>query len=237
VFLKQPCARDAAWCVLTQKLDRICRLFRLTPRPDSASILLKVVAPNGQHPKVSAVVPDLQWHPKSIKWRQNIENRDQDTAQRRVPETTLRPRHRLKRPWSHLSLFLKDFGTFQASFWMTPGTASGTKFWYPPKAPRTRHNTEHLQWTCEKLQKKRTSKEVAENFRRTSENLQEMQRTYRELARNLPKTKSQKHERRIAFFDATAAATHAEQQNRGRRYSRLRTQINWLFVDRLTCRK
>ena len=34
-----------------------------------------------------------------------------------VPETTLRPRRRLKRSWSHFSWFLKDFRTLQASCW------------------------------------------------------------------------------------------------------------------------
>ena len=51
---------------------------------------------------------------------------------------------------------------------MTPGTASGTKFWYSPKAPHARHNAEHLQRTCKKLLKKRTSEKLAENLQTTN---------------------------------------------------------------------
>jgi len=41
-----------------------------------------------------------------------------------------------------------------------------------------------------------------------------MQRTFRELARNLPNN-TQNHKRLIAFSDATATATNAELHNQG----------------------
>ena len=102
-------------------------------------------------------------------------------------------------------------------FSMTLGIASYIKFWYSPKSPDTRNTAELLQRSLRETSKEENKQETCRELART---LQEMQRTFRALARKLPKTESQIHKRRIAFFDAIATATNAELQNRGRRYSR-----------------
>ena len=74
--------------------------------------------------------------------------------------------------------------------------------------------TEHLQRTCKKLLKMRTSKKLAENLQRTSKKLARKAKTLQRTSKN-PPNKSQNHKRQIACFDATATATNAELQNEG----------------------
>ena len=62
------------------------------------------------------------------------------------------------------------------------GIASCTKFWHSPKAPDARNNAEHLQRSCKKLLKKRTSKKLAENLQRTS---MKLDRTSKKLAKQI----------------------------------------------------
>ena len=73
------------------------------------------------------------------------------------------------------------------------------------------------------------SKQTARTSRKLQKHAEHLQRTSKKLARNAknlrrpsknPPNRSQKHKRHIACFDATAPATNAELQNRGRRCSR-----------------
>ena len=64
---------------------------------------------------------------------------------------------------------------------MTLGIASYIKFWYSPKPPDTRNNAELQQRSCKKLLKKKTSKKLANNLQRTSNQLAR-------YAKNLPKS-------------------------------------------------
>ena len=86
--------------------------------------------------------------------------------------------------WRNLAPFRPHFEWFS----MTLGTASGIEFSYSPKAPHTRHNTEHLQRTCKKLLKTRTSKKLAPS-KKLARNAKNLQRTSKKPAKQ--NTKSQ----------------------------------------------
>ena len=95
---------------------------------------------------------------------------------------------------SNLMQFRPHFGGYS----ITPGTASCIRLWYSPRALHTRHNAKHLQQTCKKLLKKRTSKRLAENLQRTSKkharNAKMLQRTSKNPAkRNLKITNGMLH--------------------------------------------
>ena len=73
---------------------------------------------------------------------------------------------------------------------MTPGTASCTKFSYSPKAPHARHNAEHMQRTCKKLLKKRTSKKLARTSKKLARNPKILQRISKKPAKQISKSQT-----------------------------------------------
>ena len=78
----------------------------------------------------------------------------------------------------------------------------------------------------ERRRRKRKARNLPRTCRELARSLQEMQRETSDNQQENCQTESLSHKRRTAFLDSSSAATNAEQQNRGRRYWRLRTQID-----------
>ena len=115
----------------------------------------------------------------------------------------LAPEPPLEAPWVRFFIICEDLGSFQAPFWMIFNVSwHGFLYKIQVFAQSARHQKQ-CNTTCKKLLHKRTCKTPCRE-----RNLQEMQRAFRELARDLP-NESHNHKRRIAFFDATATATNA----------------------------